>query len=176
MLKQLFDKNEQRIKVQPERLYQRVSAQYCDLICRVGFQKEFAPPAGNKCEDIQNNNWAFVFVSERISCKSLLHSRSFPLFLEQRYGSGIYFSSSVEGALKLWRNLEHEQYLYIIQAQVLTGNSAYGSPDLILPPSLKEDPLERYDSLSDKEETRVIFNGQQALPQYLIICTKSSFV
>lgn len=140
VLKQLFDKNEQRIKVQPERLYQRVSAQYCDLICRVGFQKEFAPPA------------------------------------EQRYGSGIYFSSSVEGALKLWRNLEHEQYLYIIQAQVLTGNSAYGSPDLILPPSLKEDPLERYDSLSDKEETRVIFNGQQALPQYLIICTKSSFV
>lgn len=46
-LKQLFDRNEQRVKVKPKRLYQRVSAQFCDLICRVGFQKEFAPPAGN---------------------------------------------------------------------------------------------------------------------------------
>ncbi|XP_056321240.1 protein mono-ADP-ribosyltransferase PARP9 [Danio aesculapii] len=140
VLKQLFDKNGQRIKCQPKRLYQCVSAQYCDLICRVGFQKEFAPPA------------------------------------EQKYGSGIYFSSSVDGALKLWSNPENELYIYIIQAQVLTGKSAYGSPDLILPPSVTGDPLERYDSLSDKVETHVIFSGQQALPEYLIICAKSSFV
>lgn len=140
VLKQLFDKNRQRIKCQPKRLYQCVSAQYVDLICRVGFQKEFAPPA------------------------------------EQRHGNGIYFSTSVEGALKLWRNLEHEQYVYIIQAQVLTGNSAIGSPDFILPPSLKGDPLERYDSLSDMGETYVIFSVQQALPEYLVICAKSSSV
>lgn len=140
VLKQLFDKNGQRIKCQPKRLYQCVSAQYCDLICRVGFQKEFAPPA------------------------------------EKKYGNGIYFSSSVNGALKLWSNPEHEQYIYIIQAQVLTGKSAYGSPDLILPPSLTGDPLERYDSLSDNVETHVIFSSQQALPEYLVICAKSSSV
>ncbi len=46
-LKQLFDRNGKRLKDKPKRLYQRVSAQFCDLICRVGFQREFAPPAGN---------------------------------------------------------------------------------------------------------------------------------
>jgi len=57
VLKQLFDSNERRVKDKPKRLYQRVSAQFCDLICRVGFQKEFAPPAGiTKCDVIQNNN------------------------------------------------------------------------------------------------------------------------
>lgn len=47
VLKQLFEMNRQRVTDKPKRLYQRVSAQFCDLICRVGFQKEFAPPAGN---------------------------------------------------------------------------------------------------------------------------------
>ncbi|KAG1959852.1 protein mono-ADP-ribosyltransferase PARP9 [Pimephales promelas] len=138
VLKQLFDSNERRVKDKPKRLYQRVSAQFCDLICRVGFQKEFAPPA------------------------------------EQRYGSGIYFSGTVDGALKLWREQEHEQYVYIIQAQVLTGKSTIGSPDLILPPAMKGDPLERYHSVSDRAQTCVIFSGQQALPEYLIICDKST--
>ncbi len=45
-LKQLFDRKGKIVKDEPKRLYQRVSAQFCDLICRVGFQKEFAPPAG----------------------------------------------------------------------------------------------------------------------------------
>lgn len=139
-LKQLFEKNSQRLKDQPKRLYQRVSAQFCDLICRVGFQKEFAPPA------------------------------------EQRYGSGIYFSGTVNGAMKLWKEQEHEQYIYIIQAQVLTGKSAIGSADLILPPPLSGDPLDRFDSLSDKGQTYVIFSSQQALPEYLIICAKSTHV
>ncbi|KAK7154060.1 hypothetical protein R3I94_007432 [Phoxinus phoxinus] len=141
-LKQLFDRNEQRVKEKPKRLYQRVSAQFCDLICRVGFQKEFAPPA------------------------------------EQRYGSGIYFSSTVDGARRLWKEQEHEheQYIYIIQAQVLTGRNSIGSPDLILPPAMKGDPLDRYDSVSDRAQTWVIFNGQQALPEYLIICDTSTAV
>uniref|UniRef100_A0A8C1HXY3 Poly(ADP-ribose) polymerase family member 9 n=1 Tax=Cyprinus carpio carpio TaxID=630221 RepID=A0A8C1HXY3_CYPCA len=140
VLKQLFEKNMQRLKDKPKRLYQRVSAQFCDLICRVGFQKEFAPPA------------------------------------EQRYGSGIYFSSTVDGAMELWKDQEHEQYIYIIQAQVITGKFTIGSPHLILPPSLHGDPLDRYDSLSDMMQTHVIFNGQQALPEYLIIYTRSSHV
>ncbi|XP_056107902.1 protein mono-ADP-ribosyltransferase PARP9 [Rhinichthys klamathensis goyatoka] len=140
VLKQLFDRNEQRVKDKPKCLYQRVPAQFCDLICRVGFQKEFAPPA------------------------------------EQRYGSGIYFSSTVDGALRLWKEQEHEQYIYIIQAQVLTGRCTIGSPDLILPPAMKGDPLDRYDSVSDRAQTCVIFSGQQALPEYLIICDKSTAV
>ncbi|RXN29082.1 poly [ADP-ribose] polymerase 9 [Labeo rohita] len=139
-LKQLFDMNMQRVKEKPKRLYQCVSAQFCDLICRVGFQKEFAPPA------------------------------------EQNYGSGIYFSSTVDGALKLWKNQEHEQYTYIIQAQVLTGKYTIGAPQYILPPPLSGDPLDRYDSLSDMGEKHVIFSSHQALPEYLFICAKQSFV
>ncbi|XP_059355985.1 protein mono-ADP-ribosyltransferase PARP9-like [Carassius carassius] len=139
-LKQLFKMNMQRLNDKPKCLYQRVSAQFCDLICRVGFQKVFAPPA------------------------------------EQRYGSGIYFSSTVDGAMKLWKDQEHEQYIYIIQAQVLTGKSTIGSPHHILPPPLHGDPLDCYDSLSDMVQTYVIFNGQQALPEYLIIYTRPSHV
>ncbi|KAL1267914.1 hypothetical protein QQF64_033277 [Cirrhinus molitorella] len=137
VLKQLFETNMQRLKDKPKRLYQRVSAQFCDLICRVGFQKEFSPPA------------------------------------EQRYGSGIYFSSTVDGAMKLWKDQENEQYIYIIQAQVLTGKSMTLSPHLSLPPTLSKD---HFDSLSDLRETYVIFSGQQALPEYLIICPRSSHV
>uniref|UniRef100_A0A672PYL6 Poly(ADP-ribose) polymerase family member 9 n=1 Tax=Sinocyclocheilus grahami TaxID=75366 RepID=A0A672PYL6_SINGR len=140
MLQQLFKMNRQRVKDKPKRLYQRVSAQFCDLICRVGFQKEFAPPA------------------------------------EQKYGSGIYFSSTVDGALKLWKEQKHEQYIYIIQAQVLTGTYTIGSPQMILPPSLNADPLDRFDSLSDMGQTHIIFSGQQALPEYLIICSRSTHV
>ncbi|KAK2905059.1 hypothetical protein Q8A67_006858 [Cirrhinus molitorella] len=138
VLRQLFDRNGKRVNDKPKCLYQRVSAQFCDLICRVGFQKEFAPPA------------------------------------EQRYGSGIYFSTTVPGAMKLWKDQEHEQYIYIIQAQVLTGKTTIGSQHHILPPPLSGDPLERYDSLSDMAETYVIFSGQQALPEHLFICAKQS--
>lgn len=82
----------------------------------------------------------------------------------------------MDGALRLWKEQEHEQYIYIIQAQVLTGRSVTGSPDLILPPAMKGDPLDRYDSVSDRAQTCVIFSGQQALPEYLIICDKSTAV
>uniref|UniRef100_A0A8C2ACX0 PARP14-like eighth type I KH domain-containing protein n=1 Tax=Cyprinus carpio TaxID=7962 RepID=A0A8C2ACX0_CYPCA len=136
-LKQLFIKNSQRVEDKPKRLYQRVSAQFCDLICRVGFQKEVAPPPEQKC------------------------------------GSGIYFST-VDEVLKLWNDQEHEQYIYIIQAQVLTGNSMDGSPHLIMPPPLSKDPLDRYDSVNHRKQTYVIFNGQQALPEYLFICAKQT--
>ncbi|RXN29083.1 poly [ADP-ribose] polymerase 9 [Labeo rohita] len=140
MLKQLFEMNRQRLKDKPKRLYQRVSAQFCDLVCRIGFQKEFASST------------------------------------EQRYGSGIYFSSTVDGAMKLWNDQEHEQYIYIIQAQVLTGKSMTLSPHLSLPPTLSKDPLGHCDSMSDLRETNVILSGQRALPEYLFICAKPSHV
>lgn len=82
----------------------------------------------------------------------------------------------MDGALKLWKNQEHEQYTYIIQAQVLTGKYTIGAPQYILPPPLSGDPLDRYDSLSDMGEKHVIFSSHQALPEYLFICAKQSFV
>ncbi|XP_051998368.1 protein mono-ADP-ribosyltransferase PARP9-like [Xyrauchen texanus] len=139
-LQQLFEMNGRRVKDKPKKLYQCVSAQFCDLICRVGFQKAFAPPT------------------------------------EQKYGSGIYFCSTLNEALRLWKGQNDEQqYIYIIQAQVLTGKSTAGSPDLILPPAIDGVPLDRYDSVANSsKQTHVIFCGQQALPEYLFICRTSS--
>lgn len=91
------------------------------------------------------------------------------VFAEQSYGRGIYFSSTPHGALKLG-NGQKEEYIYIIQAKVLTGKSTIGSPDLILPPAIDSKALKRYDSVNDKRNTHVIFSGQQALPEYLIVC------
>ncbi|XP_036417765.1 protein mono-ADP-ribosyltransferase PARP9 [Colossoma macropomum] len=133
-LKQVFELNEKRVPGKSKLLYQRVTAQFCELICRVGFQREYAPPA------------------------------------EQKYGAGIYFTTEVENALKLWKDYE-EEYIYIIEAQVLTGQSTAGSPQLIVPPPTKADPLVLYDSVTcAKKDTYVIFNGQQALPEFLITC------
>ncbi|KAI4875642.1 hypothetical protein NFI96_025982, partial [Prochilodus magdalenae] len=103
-LAQVFELNEKRIPSGTEKLYQCVTAQFCELICRVGFQRDYAPPK------------------------------------EQKYGAGIYFTTEVEDALKLWNDSE-EQYIYIIVAQVLTGNSTLGSPQMIVPPPIKNDPL-----------------------------------
>uniref|UniRef100_A0A3B4EM33 PARP catalytic domain-containing protein n=1 Tax=Pygocentrus nattereri TaxID=42514 RepID=A0A3B4EM33_PYGNA len=143
-LKQVFELNEKRV-LKFQQLYQCVTAQFCELICRVGFQREYAPPE------------------------------------EQKYGAGIYFTTEVETALKLWKDYE-EEYIYIIEARVLTGQSTAGSPQFIVPPPTKDDPLVLYDSVTDaNKDIFVIFNGQQALPEFLItfrICltlSKSKF-
>ncbi|XP_060785165.1 protein mono-ADP-ribosyltransferase PARP9-like [Neoarius graeffei] len=134
-LKQLFKLNSQRIQDKPQSLYQCVKAQFCDLICRVGFQREYAPPK------------------------------------EQKYGAGIYFTSDVNKARSLWMNNE-EEYIYFIDALVLTGKDKHGSPELIVPPPKGKDPLVRYDSLSNKKDIYVIFSGQQACPEFLITCSR----
>ncbi|XP_051762275.1 protein mono-ADP-ribosyltransferase PARP9-like [Ctenopharyngodon idella] len=149
-LKQLFDKNEQRMKDKPRRLYQRVSAQFCDLICRVGFQKEFAPPAGN-------TNVKTLRIIIRFLCS----------FLKA------FLVKGAEGVSPS-KEQEHEQYIYIIQARVLTGKSTDGFPHSILSPNKKQAPLNRYDCLSDRGH--VIFSSQQALPECLIICDKLTAV
>ncbi|XP_017550570.1 protein mono-ADP-ribosyltransferase PARP9 [Pygocentrus nattereri] len=132
-LKQVFELNEKRV-LKFQQLYQCVTAQFCELICRVGFQREYAPPE------------------------------------EQKYGAGIYFTTEVETALKLWKDYE-EEYIYIIEARVLTGQSTAGSPQFIVPPPTKDDPLVLYDSVTDaNKDIFVIFNGQQALPEFLITC------
>ncbi|XP_024243590.1 protein mono-ADP-ribosyltransferase PARP9 isoform X2 [Oncorhynchus tshawytscha] len=135
-LKQVFELKKKQLDVSTsQRMYQRLPAQYCHLLTRVGFQREFAPPE------------------------------------VQIYGEGIYFSGSVDGAKKQWKGLADEAYLYFVEAQVLTGKSTHGSPDLIVPPVKPSgDPITLYDSVKGGVDTYVIFNGHQALPEYLIIC------
>lgn len=92
---------------------------------------------------------------------------------EQRYGAGIYFTREVDKATSLWRNYE-EEYIYFIEALVLTGKDKCGSPELIAPPPIGKDPLVRYDSLSNTRDIYVIFNGQQAYPEFLITCSRQA--
>lgn len=134
-LKQLFSFNRKRVQAQPQHLYQCVKAQFCNLICRVGFQREYAPPK------------------------------------EQKYGAGIYFTSEVDKARSLWAD-NGEEYIYFIEAEVLTGKEKLGSAELIVPPPIGKDPLVRYDSVTSGSGIHIIFNGQQAYPKYLITCSK----
>ncbi|XP_035249778.1 protein mono-ADP-ribosyltransferase PARP9 isoform X1 [Anguilla anguilla] len=136
LLKHHFQQKERQVSGSPKRLYQQVPAQFCDLVCRVGFQRQYSPPK------------------------------------EQKYGAGIYFGGSSSTARKLAEHLENEEYMYIFQAQVLTGKGTMGSPDLIIPPALGSDPLCRYDSVNGGRDTHVIFNSHQALPVYLLTCRK----
>ncbi|KAM9471310.1 uncharacterized protein ACWYII_007185 isoform 2-T3 [Salvelinus alpinus] len=141
-LKQVFDLRKRHLQVSTssQRMYQRLPVQFCDLLSRVGFQMEFAPPD------------------------------------EQKLGEGIYFSGSVHGAERLWKGSADEEYLYFIEAQVLTGKSIVGCPGLIVPPPFARDPLTLYDSVKGGGDTWVIFNGHQALPEYLITCKKPTYV
>ncbi|XP_066497154.1 protein mono-ADP-ribosyltransferase PARP9 [Hoplias malabaricus] len=137
-LKQVFELKKRLVPGQPQYMYQRVQAQFCELICRVGFQRDYAPPE------------------------------------EQKWGAGIYFTKEVDKALKLWQDNE-EEYVYIFEAEVITGRDTTGSSKLILPPTTKNDPLVHYDSVtSDRGDISVIFNGQQALPKFLVTCRKSN--
>lgn len=95
----------------------------------------------------------------------------FSLPPEQRFGAGIYFTSDLCKATSLWPENE-EEYLYIIEAQVLTGKDKYGSTDMIVPPPIGSDPLVRYDSVTNGKDIHIIFNGEQAYPEFLITCTK----
>ncbi|KAB5576744.1 hypothetical protein PHYPO_G00201980 [Pangasianodon hypophthalmus] len=136
-LQQLFKLNSKRIQPPPRRLYQCVKAQFCDLICRVGFQREYAPPN------------------------------------EQKYGAGIYFTTEVDKAKSLWTDNE-EEYIYFIEAQVLTGKETQGSSEMIVPPPFGKDPLVRYDSVTNGRGIHIIFNGQQAYPEFLFTCSKQA--
>lgn len=92
----------------------------------------------------------------------------------QDLGEGIYFTGTVKSAMKLWKGMEEEEYVYIIEADVLTGKDAQGSPDCIVPPATGSDPLIRYDSLKGGTDTVVVFNGHQALPLYIYTCKKTN--
>ncbi|CAB1350326.1 unnamed protein product, partial [Coregonus sp. 'balchen'] len=80
------------------------------------------------------------------------------------------------GAERLWKGSPDEEYLYFIEAQVLTGMSTVGCPGLIVPPPFARDPLTLYHSVKGGRDIWVIFNGHQALPEYLITCKKPTYV
>ncbi|XP_037343815.2 protein mono-ADP-ribosyltransferase PARP9 isoform X2 [Pungitius pungitius] len=88
------------------------------------------------------------------------------------YGAGIYFAGTVKKALEVWKcaKEENEEYVYFVEAEVLTGNSTRGTEGLILPPALGTDPNVRYDSVSGGPDVSVIFSGYQARPKYIITC------
>lgn len=96
-----------------------------------------------------------------------------PLHTEAAYGEGIYFAGTVKKAMEVWKEQkEHpkEEYLYFVEAEVLTGISTRGTPGLILPPPMREDPLLLHDSVNGGPDVSVIFSGYQALPTYIITC------
>ncbi|XP_056244704.1 protein mono-ADP-ribosyltransferase PARP9 [Seriola aureovittata] len=88
---------------------------------------------------------------------------------DPEYGEGIYFAGTMKNALKVWKD-QNEEYLYFVEAEVLTGNSTPGKPGLILPPAVGKDPLIMYDSVSGGSDVSVIFSSYQALPRYIITC------
>ncbi|XP_022596697.1 poly [ADP-ribose] polymerase 9-like [Seriola dumerili] len=88
---------------------------------------------------------------------------------DPEYGEGIYFAGTMRNALKVWKD-QNEEYLYFVEAEVLTGNSTPGKPGLILPPAVGKDPLIMYDSVSGGSDVSVIFSSYQALPKYIITC------
>ncbi|XP_040004962.1 protein mono-ADP-ribosyltransferase PARP9 isoform X2 [Xiphias gladius] len=85
------------------------------------------------------------------------------------YGDGIYFAGSVRKAMEVWKE-QNEEYLYFVEAEVLTGKSTPGKPGLILPPAVGTDPQILYDSVSGGTDISVIFSSYQALPMYIITC------
>ncbi|GAA6225265.1 poly [ADP-ribose] polymerase 9-like [Lates japonicus] len=89
------------------------------------------------------------------------------------YGEGIYFASTVRKAMEVWKE-RNEEYLYFVEAEVLTGESTLGKPGLILPPTKLTDPHSLYDSVNGGRDISVIFSGYQALPKYIITCKSQS--
>ncbi|XP_034043179.1 protein mono-ADP-ribosyltransferase PARP14 isoform X2 [Thalassophryne amazonica] len=135
-LEKTFDLNKKRLNSRaPQKMYQRIPAQFCRLVCHIGFHAEYAPPN------------------------------------DPAYGEGIYFADSVKTAMELWREPD-EEYLYFVEADVLTGKTVQGKPGLIVPPAVGEDPFILYDSVSGGIGVAVIFSGYQALPKYIITCKR----
>lgn len=117
-------------------MFQRIPAQFCEMVSHVGFHVECAPPE------------------------------------DPAYGDGIYFTGTVRTAMKMWKE-RNEEYLYFVEAEVLTGDSTAGKPGLILPPAKGTDPHILYDSVTGGSDVAVIFSGYQALPRYIITCKRS---
>ncbi|XP_034064641.1 protein mono-ADP-ribosyltransferase PARP9 [Gymnodraco acuticeps] len=137
-LKSIYDQKATQLRCSTQKMFQLIPAQFCEMVCKIGFHAEYAPPG------------------------------------EAAYGEGIYFAGTVKKAMEVWKEQEHpkEEYLYFVEAEVLTGISTRGTPGLILPPPVREDPLLLHDSVSGGPDVSVIFSGYQALPTYIITCKR----
>lgn len=82
---------------------------------------------------------------------------------------GIYFVANVKKVLEVWQ-LPKQEYMYIVEAEVLTGNSTPGQRGLVVPPVLDTNPARRYHSVSAGPDVSVIFDRRQALPTKIITC------
>ncbi|KAM8857668.1 protein mono-ADP-ribosyltransferase PARP9 [Synchiropus picturatus] len=137
-LSEMFELKKKQLKVfTPRRMFQRLPAHFCNVVCHVGFHSECAPP------------------------------------YEPALGEGIYFTGTVEEAMTVWKG-PTEEYLYFVEAEVLTGKSTLGAPGLILPPADPSDPQVLYHSVHGGNDISVIFNGHQALPKYIFTCHRSN--
>lgn len=136
-LQTLFDLKKKQLQCfTPRKMFQRIPAQFCEMVSHIGFHAEYAPPD------------------------------------DPAYGEGIYFAGEIEKAMEVWKVQKErkEEYVYLVEAEVLTGNSTPGTPGLILPPAVGTDPHIVYDSVSGGPDISVIFSGYQALPKYIITC------
>ncbi|XP_012874783.1 PREDICTED: poly [ADP-ribose] polymerase 9, partial [Dipodomys ordii] len=92
-----------------------------------------------------------------------------------QYGAGIYFTTNLKNLADKVKTSNTDKFIYVFEAEVLKGSSCPGHRSNIVPPPLSREAVDCYDSVVDNEsmpETVVIFNGMQALPQYLWICTQ----
>lgn len=122
------------------RLFQQVPRQFCNEVCRVGFQRLY----------------------------SVSH--------DPKYGAGVYFTRNLKSlADKAKKTSATDKLIYVFEAEVLTGAFCQGHQLNIVPPPLSPRAIDFHDSVVDNmfsPETFVIFNGIQAMPQYLWTCTQ----
>ncbi|XP_029424107.1 protein mono-ADP-ribosyltransferase PARP9 isoform X2 [Nannospalax galili] len=92
------------------------------------------------------------------------------------YGAGIHFNKTLKKLVdKVKKASNTDRFIYVFEAEVLTGSFCQGSPLNITPPLLSPGALDTHDSVVDSvsnPETIVIFSGMQAMPQYLWTCTQ----
>ncbi|XP_076974264.1 protein mono-ADP-ribosyltransferase PARP9 isoform X1 [Tamandua tetradactyla] len=123
-----------------QRLFQQVPHQFCNVVCRVGFQRMYSVPC------------------------------------DPKYGAGIYFTKNLKNlADQAKKRSATDKLIYVFEAEVLTGSFCQGHQLNFVPPPLSPGAIESHDSVVDSvssPETFVIFNGMQAMPQYLWTCTQ----
>lgn len=145
LLKTIYQSKKDYIELKRQKsvittLYHQVPAQFCNSVCRIGFQRLYSHPH------------------------------------EPRYGAGMYFSKSLKRLQAINKLMSvPDQYVYIFQAEVITGSVTRGKESYILPPPVGEDYMDLHDSVVDvttAPETFVIFNSSQANPLFVFTCKR----